>query len=84
MLSGNTPVQMRPIFFGATLTVLNKKDAHVYPIAVGCTPQCLPAKLASMAVLEQKGLLLESLQLGFGMPLGAEVAAHSTTPLPPL
>ena len=37
VLSGDTPAQMRPLFFGATLTALNKKDGGVRPIAIGGT-----------------------------------------------
>ena len=77
VLSGNTPVQVRPLFFGATLTALNKKDGGVRPIAVGCTLRRMVAKVASRTVLERMGSLLAPLQLGFGTPLGAEAAAHS-------
>ena len=68
---------MRPLFFEATLIALNKKNGGVSPIGVGYTLRCLVSKVASTAVLEQMGLLLASLQLGFGMSMGAEAAAHA-------
>ena len=70
-------MQVRPLFFEATLTALNKKDGGLRPIAVGCTLQHMVAKVASRAVLERMGSLLAPLQLGFGTSLGAEAAVHS-------
>ena len=61
VLSGNTPVQVRPLFFGATLTALNKKDGGVRPIAVGCTLRRMVAKVACRTVLERMGSLLAPL-----------------------
>ena len=61
MLSGNTPEQVRPLFFGATLTALNKKDGGVRPIAVGCTLRRMVANVASRTVLERMGSLLAPL-----------------------
>ena len=37
VLSGNTPVEMQPLFFGEILTALKKKEGSVRSIAVGCT-----------------------------------------------
>ena len=34
ILSGNTPMQVRPFFFGASVIALNKKEGGVRPIAV--------------------------------------------------
>ena len=77
VLSGDTPAQMWPLFFGAALTALNKKDGGVRRIAVGCTLRRLVAKVASRAVWERMGLLLALLQLGFGTSMGAEAASHA-------
>ena len=77
VLSGDTPPEIRPVFFGASLTALKKKDGGVRPIAVGCTLRRLAAKLASSAVVQSMGSLLAPLQLGYGTPLGAEAAAHA-------
>ena len=77
VLSGRIPDLVRPAFFGASLTALNKKDGGVRPIAVGCTLRRLVAKTASMAVMERMGSMLAPLQLGYGTALGAEAATHS-------
>ena len=77
VLSGDTPAQMRPLFFRATLTALNKKDGGVHPIVVGGTLRCFEAKVASRAVRERMGLLLAPLQLGFGTSMGTEAAAYA-------
>ena len=37
ILQGKVPSAVRPLFFGANLTALTKKDGGVRPIAVGCT-----------------------------------------------
>ncbi len=77
VLAGETPAQVCPVFFGASLTALNKKDGGVRLIAVGCTLHRLVAKMAGNAVMQRMGSLLAPLQLGYGTPLGAEAAAHS-------
>ena len=51
LLAGATPLDICPLFFGASLTALNKKVGGVRPIAVGCTLRRLVAKTASTAVL---------------------------------
>ena len=78
ILSGGTPVEIQPIFFGASLIALNKKDGGVRPIAVGCTLRRMVAKTASASVMSRMGLMLAPLQLGYGTKLGAEAAVHAT------
>ena len=46
ILEGNTP-SIQPIFFGANLIALNKKEGGIRPIAVGQTLRRLVAKCAS-------------------------------------
>ena len=77
ILAGETPVEARMVFFGASLTALNKKDGGVRPIAVGCTLRRFIAKTASQAVVKCIGSLLAPDQLGYGTPLGADAAVHS-------
>ena len=77
LLAGDTPLDICPVFFGASLTALNKKGGGVRPIAVGCTLRRLVAKTVSTAVMTRLGSLLAPLQLGYETPLGAEPAAHS-------
>ena len=52
VLSVETHEAIRPLFFRASLTALNKKEGGVQPIAVGCTLRRLVAKIASMAVMD--------------------------------
>ena len=77
VLSGRTPLSIRPYFFGANLCALEKKDGGVRPIVVGCTLRRLAAKVASGKVLEDMGALLTPRQLGFGVKGGVEAAVHS-------
>ena len=77
ILTGDTPLDIRLVFFVASLTALNKKGGYVRPIAVGCTLRRLVAKTASTAIMKRLGSLLAPLQLGYGTLLGAEAAAHS-------
>ena len=76
VLSGRTPLSIRPYFFGANLFALEKKDGGVRPIAVGCTLRRLAAKVASGKVLEDMAALLAPRQLGFGVKGGVEAAVH--------
>ena len=46
-------------------------------IAVGCTFRRLVAKCAGAEVKQAMGNLLASLQLGYGIPHGAEAAVHA-------
>jgi len=77
VLEGKTPPSIRPFFFGANLTALQKKDGGVRPIAVGCTLRRLVAKLAGHKIMEEMGELLAPRQLGYGVRGGAESAVHA-------
>ena len=78
VLGGKTPTSIRPMFFGASLTALAKKDGGVRPIAVGCTLRRITAKVASLKVRDEMAVLLAPHQLGYGMKGGAEAAVHAT------
>ena len=69
VLRGETPVEVRPFFFGASLVALRKKCGGVRPIAVGCSLRRLVAKVACE--------LLAPRQLGFGVCGGSEAAVHA-------
>jgi len=43
VLSGKVPIAVRPVFCGASLCALRKKDCGIRPIAVGCTLRRLVA-----------------------------------------
>jgi len=76
-LSGKVPHFIRPIFCGASLCALNKKDGGIRPIAVGCTLRRLVAKTASKVVQEKMAAKMAPIQLGFGVKHGTEAAAHA-------
>ena len=78
LLDGRTPTSVRPFFFGANLTALQKKQGGVRPIAVGCTLRRLSAKVAGAKVAEEMGELLAPQQLGYGVKKGVEAAVHAT------
>jgi len=77
VLSGKVPITVRPVFCGASLCALSKKDGGIRPIAVGCTLRRLVAKVACSAVRDRVTQRLAPLQLGFGVKQGAEAAAHA-------
>ena len=76
--NGNTPESVRPYVFGATLIPLAKKDGGIRPIAVGQTLRRVVAKCMRGRVMHSVGGDLAPLQLGCGVPLGCEAAAHAT------
>ena len=76
-LSGKVPQSIPPIFCGASLSALNKKDGGIRPIAVGCTLRRLVAKTASKSVQEKMASKMAPIQLGFGVKHGTEAAAHA-------
>ena len=77
VLQGDVPVDVRPLFFGASLVALRKKCGGVRPIAVGCTLRRLVAKVASFLVVGDMASLLSPRQLGYGVQGGAEAAVHA-------
>ena len=63
VLRGETPVEVRPFFFGASLVALRKKCGGVRPIAVGCSLRRLVAKVACKQVAVEMAELLAPRQL---------------------
>jgi hypothetical protein len=76
-LAGRVPAVVRPVFCGASLCALAKKDGSIRPIAVGCTLRRLVAKAAVKIVRETMASRLAPTQLGFGVRMGTEAAAHA-------
>jgi len=70
---GCVPSFVRPILYGASLCALNKKDGGITPFAVGSTLRRLVARVASCQLVKE---LLAPAQLGFGIQVGDEAAAH--------
>ena len=78
MLSDNVPPAVQPLFFGATLIPLQKQEGGVHPIAVDQTLRCLVAKCIGLHMIHSVGVLFSPLQVGCGVSLGCEAAAHAT------
>ena len=78
VLAGGVPAEIRPIFFGASLCALRKKDGGIRPIAIGNTLRRLISKVAVRGCSERCSNLLKPNQLGFGVRMGAEAAIHAT------
>lgn len=76
VLSGSVPEEVRPVFFGARLIALSKKDGGIRPIAVGLTIRRLIAKLCNTQVMRDAVDMFKPRQLGFGVRGGAESAVH--------
>lgn len=76
-LTGRVPAEIQPVFCGASLCALNKKDGGIRPIAVGSTFRRLIAKAACKAVTAKMAVRFLPTQLGFGVPRATEAAAHA-------
>lgn len=77
VFKGGVPAIIRPLFCGASLFALTKKDGGIRPIAVGCTLRRLAAKVAARLVSSDAASILMPHQIGVGVKLGAEAAAHA-------
>ena len=76
-LSGDIPEIISPVFFGATLCALSKKNGGIRHIAVGGTIRRLVAKTACRIMCDRAVSKLAPTQLGFGVQHGAEAAVHA-------
>ena len=77
ILQEQIPADIRPIFFGANLFALSKKDGGIRPIAVGLTLRRLTTKVGLKPLSQGLGSLLRPNQLGFATKGGSEAAAHA-------
>ncbi|PXF39673.1 hypothetical protein BWQ96_10627 [Gracilariopsis chorda] len=78
ILRGDVPEFARPVFYGATLSALGKKDGGVRPIAVGNTLRRLAVKVGSRPMAASLGESLRPIQLGVSTRGGCEAAVHAT------
>jgi hypothetical protein len=78
VLDGKIPPAIQPVFCGASLFALSKKNGGIRPIAVGCTLRRLVAKVAARLVSVQAAELFHPHQLGVGVKHGTEAAVHAT------
>ena len=62
--AGEVSTVLRPVFCGASLCALTKKDDGIKPIAVGCTLRRLVAKTASKLVQETMAAKLAPISSG--------------------
>jgi len=74
---GILPEEIRPIFFGAALVVVQKKSGGIRPIAIGNTWRRLAAKAILAKISTSLTQYLSPTQLGVGVQGGAEAAAHA-------
>ena len=76
--STKIPDPIRHLFFGAHLYALQKKGGGIHSIAVGNTFRRLFSKLSLHSVMNSLRKDLLPCQLGVGVRLGCESAAHAT------
>jgi hypothetical protein len=76
-LAGRVPAVIQPVFCGAALCALNKKDGGIRPIAVGSSLRRLVAKAACKAVTSKMSSRFLPVQIGFGVPRATESAGHA-------
>ena len=78
-MSGLIPNEIRPIFFGANLLALTKKDGGLRPIAVGDTLRRLTAKCALDLIRNRLFDLVGPQQYGISIKNGAEIIVHAAS-----
>ena len=74
---GLVPEFVRPIFYGAKLFALSKKDSSIRPIAIGLTLRRLAGKLCMGLLQDFSRAMFRPYQLGVAVPNGCEIAVHS-------
>lgn len=77
LLTGELPLNIREVIFGARLIALQKKGGGIRPIAVGYTLRRLAAKCANAHVIKKRSDELKPKQIGVGVAGGAEAAVHA-------
>jgi len=76
-LAGHVPVIVQPVFCGATLCALNKKDGGIRPNAVGSKLRRLIAKAACKAMTSEMAACFLPVQVSFGISRATEAVAHA-------
>ena len=72
------PDPIRPLFYGASLCALEKKDGGIRPIAIGNTLRRLATKVAIFPATNGLREQLQPTQLGVGTPVGCEAVLRAT------
>lgn len=75
--SGKICQELPPIFYGAALIALAKKNGDVRPIAIGLTWRRLAGKIACFSIRTELAGSLAPIQNGFGVKGGAEAIVHA-------
>jgi len=78
LLRGGLPKEIAEILYGGRLITLGKKDGGIRPITIGYTWRRLAAKCVCHVVSPYLSQNLSPLQIGVGVPGGAEAAVHAT------
>ena len=78
VISGRVHERIRPLFYGASLCALAKKDGGIRPIAVGNALRRLATKVVLRPVTTELRDQLQPTQLGVGTPTGCEAALRAT------
>ena len=73
VLKDKIPEDICPIFFGANLCALSKKDESIRPIAVGTTFRRLATKAGLKPISRELGILLRPNQLGYSSKGGVKL-----------
>lgn len=74
---GEITPKVLPIFYGATLTALLKKNRDIRPIAVGLVWRRLAGNIACFDIKASVTQTLQPIQNGFGVKGGAEAIIHA-------
>lgn len=75
--AGKVLKTIQPIFYGAKLTALLKKNNDIRPIAVGKGWRRLAGKVSCLHIKDPLSQILAPIQLGFGIRGGAEALVHA-------
>ncbi len=76
MAAGLAPHALAPLLASAPLAPLLKKDGGIRPVAIGEVLRRLVSKLALTKVRHKAATMLSPLQVGVGVPHGAEAIIH--------
>ena len=77
MLAEELSQEINEVLYGGRLLALKKKDGGLRPIAIGYTIRRLADKCSKTYATEKLAAQLATIQLGVGIPGGAEAAVHA-------
>lgn len=75
--SGKICSDLLPVFYGAALIALAKKNGDIRPIAIGLTWRRLAGKIACFNIKDELSQRFSPTQNGFGIKGGAEAIVHA-------